>query len=239
MNGRPRSTTVEPFERTGDARSPVEGGTHADRPVLRGTMHQAAAVVGLVAGIVLVAAAPQARSRALCAVYAVSLVAMFTASALFHRWPWRTETARARARTFDHIAAFVVIAGTYTPIAGLGLDGAARVLILVAVWGGVVIGAVLELTWAEPPRAVLTAMYVVVGSIIAVDIDGLAARVGVTDVTLVTVGGILYVLGAVVYACRRPDPSPTWFGFHEVFHTLVVAAAVVHFVAVARIARSV
>jgi hemolysin III len=213
-------------------------GTHRPRPVLRGTFHQGAAVVGLVAGVVLVAAAPQARSRALCAVYATSLVAMFTASALFHRWPWRTARARARARTFDHIAAFAVIAGTYTPIVGLGLDGPSRVALLVAVWGGVAIGAVLELTWTNPPRAVLTAMYVLVGSVIAVDIDGLAARVGVTDVTLVTVGGALYILGAVVYASRRPDPSPTWFGFHEVFHALVVAGAAVHFVAVARIARS-
>jgi hemolysin III len=237
MNDRPSPTSVDSFERPGDAPSSVDG-IHVDRPVLRGTLHQAAAVVGLVAGIVLVARAPQAQSRALCAVYATSLVAMFTASAVFHRWPWRTERARARARNLDHIAAFAVIAGTYTPIAGLGLQGASRVVILVAVWGGVAVGGLLELTWAEPPRAVLTAMYVLVGSIIAIDIDGLAARVGVTDVTLVTVGGGLYILGAVVYACRRPDPSPAWFGFHEVFHTLVVAGAAVHFIAVARIARS-
>ena len=163
---------------------------------------------------------------------------MFTASALFHRWPWRTEVTRARARNADHIAAFVVIAGTYTPIIGLGLAGRSRTAILLAVWIGVTVGAVLELVWAEPHRAVLSGMYVFVGGIFAVDIDGLAARVGAASVTFVIVGGACYVLGAVVSARRWPDPSPTWFGFHEVFHALVVAGAAAHFVAVARIARS-
>jgi hemolysin III len=94
----------------------------------------------------------------------------------------------------------------------------------------------LELVWAEPPRAVLAALYVVVGSVFVVDVAGLGARVGVATLTLVLVGGVLYLAGAVVYAGRWPDPWPAWFGFHEVFHVLVVAAAAAHFVAVAGIA---
>jgi len=203
--------------------------------VLRGALHQVAAVVGLAAGVILVVTAPHGPGRALSVVYVASLVTMFSASALFHRWPWRTERARARARHVDHIAAFAAIAGTYTPIVGLGLGGASRAVVLIVVWGGVVAGAVIEFAWPDPHRAVLAGIYVLVGSVVGLDLDGLAARVGRTDVALVLVGGSLYVLGAIVYAGRRPDPHPRWFGFHEVFHALVVAGAAVHFVAVARI----
>jgi hemolysin III len=192
--------------------------------------------VGLVAGAVLVVTAPRAGARVLCAVYVVTLVAMFGASALFHRARWRSERTRARARTADHLAALIVIAGTYTPIVGLGMDGRSRVLILVAVWTGVALGAVVELAPGEPHRAALAAIYVAVGSIIALDFGGLADHVGAASVAFVAVGGVLYVLGAVVYAGKRPDPWPAWFGFHEVFHALVVGGATAHFVAVARIA---
>jgi hemolysin III len=165
-------------------------------------------------------------------VYAVALAAMFGASALYHRFPWRTAARRLWARRLDHSMIFVFIAGTYTPFALLAFGGATRWLLLLTAWLGAALGLVLELLWVDSPRWLSAVAYLLVGWVGILAIPQMFSGVGVAGTVLVIVGGGLYTLGALVYAARWPDPFPRTLGFHEVFHLLVVAAAVTQFVAV-------
>jgi hemolysin III len=127
---------------------------------------------------------------------------------------------------------FVLIAGTYTPFALLVLHGTLSRVVLVAVWGGALLGIVLKLVWIDAPKWLIATVYLALGWVGIVTIPQLASRAGVGAVTLLMVGGLLYTAGAVIYAVRRPDPSPKVFGYHEIFHLLVIAAAAVHYAAV-------
>ena len=202
------------------------------KPRLRGVSHQWAFFAALAAGVVLVATAPSRRALAAGAVYAVALAGMFGASALYHRIDWRPRAA-LWMRRLDHSMIFVLIAGTYTPIAVLLLDGALSRIVLGLLWGGAILGLVLKLVWIGAPAWLTASTYVALGWIGVPTLPQLVRVGGVAAATLLVAGGVLYTAGAVVYARRRPDPKPAVFGFHEVFHVLVVAAAVVHFVAVA------
>jgi hemolysin III len=201
-------------------------------PRLRGVFHQYAFFVAVAAGIVLVALADGLRERFAAWVYAVALAAMFGASALYHRFPWRSAAARLRARRLDHAMIFVFIAGTYTPFALLAFGGALQLVVLASVWAGAVLGVVVELHWIHAPRWVSAVAYLAVGWIGIVAIPEFFPALGVAAAVLVLVGAGLYTLGALAYATTWPNPFPRWFGFHEVFHLLVVAAAVTQFVAV-------
>lgn len=203
-----------------------------DVPRLRGVFHQYAFFVALAAGVVLLVLADGARERLAVWVYAAALAAMFGASALYHRFPWRSAAARLRARRLDHAMIFVFIAGTYTPFALLAFDGALRTIVLVSVWSGAALGVVLELHWIHAPRWVSAIAYLAVGWIGIVAIPEFFSSLGVAVAVLLLVGAGLYTLGALAYATTWPNPSPGWFGFHEVFHLLVVVAAVTQFVAV-------
>jgi hemolysin III len=201
------------------------------RPRLRGVFHQYAFFAAVAAGAVLVASAEGMRERLAVWVYAAALAAMFGASALYHRFPWRSAARRLWARRIDHAMIFVFIAGTYTPFALLVLSGGMQVAVLVAVWAGAVFGLVLKLAWIHAPRGLSAVAYLAVGwvGVIAIpQIFGAGIAMGV----LLAVGGGLYTLGALAYATTWPNPIPAWFGFHEIFHLLVVAAAVTQFVAV-------
>jgi hemolysin III len=165
-------------------------------------------------------------------VYAAALAAMFGASALYHRFPWRTTARRLWARRLDHSMIFVFIAATYTPFALLAFEGATRWILLLTAWLGAAFGLVLELVWVDSPRWLRAVAYVVVGWVGILAIPQMFSGVGVAGAVLVIVGGGLYTLGALVYAAKWPDPFPRTLGFHEVFHLLVVAAAVTQFVAV-------
>jgi hemolysin III len=202
-------------------------------PRLRGIFHEWAFFAALVAGFCLVAVADGLRERFASWIYAMALAAMFGASALYHRVDWRTPARRAWARRCDHAAIFVFIAGTYTPFALLALDGALPVVTLLAIWSGAALGLALNLAWIDGPRWLTAVAYLSVGWVGAIAAPELFASVGLTAAALVVVGGGLYSIGAAVYAFRWPDPFPSTFGFHEVFHLLVVAAAVAQFVAVA------
>jgi hemolysin III len=204
---------------------------HVLVPRLRGVFHVYAFFVAIAAGVVLVALADGYLERLAVWVYAVALAAMFGASALYHRFPWRTAAARLRARRLDHAMIFVFIAGTYTPFALLAFDGALRAVVLVSVWGGATLGVVLELYWIHAPRWVSAIAYLAVGWIGIVALPEFFPALGVAAAVLLIVGAALYTAGALTYATTWPDPFPATLGFHEVFHLLVIAAAIVQFVA--------
>jgi hemolysin III len=202
------------------------------KPRLRGVSHQYAFFVALAAGAALVVFARGGEARVAVAVYALSLCAMFGASALYHRIDWQPRP-RAWLRRLDHSMIFVLVAGTYTPFAVLVLAPALGWALLGVVWGGAVAGVVLSLLWVDAPRWLSAALYVALGWVAVVGLPQLWDRAGAMAVALLATGGVLYTVGAVVYARRRPDPAPRVFGYHEVFHVLVIAAAAVHFAAIA------
>jgi hemolysin III len=208
----------------------------AGRPRLRGRSHQWAFFVAVAAGIALVSSAPDGRPRLAVSIYAVTVAGLFGVSALYHRISWRRAAARAWMRRADHSMIFLVIAGTYTPFALLVLHGPLATAILITVWGGALAGIVLKLVWVDAPKWLAATVYVALGWVAVAAFPQLLERAGLMSTILLAFGGVLYTLGAVVYALRRPDPVPMVFGYHEVFHALVIAAAALQFVVVAVVA---
>ena len=203
------------------------------KPRLRGVSHQWAFFVSLVLGVALVLAAPSGRATLASAIYAVSVAALFGASALYHRITWASAAARRWMRRLDHSMIFLLIAGTYTPFALLALEGALATMILVVVWAGAAAGIVLKLAWIDAPKPVVALTYVLLGWVAVAAFPQLIEELGITGTAMVAAGGLLYSLGALVYALRRPDPVPAVFGYHEVFHALVIPAAGAHFAVIA------
>ena len=201
-------------------------------PRFRGVSHQYAFFASLAGGATLVVLADDPLARLAAWVYAAALAAMFGASALYHRFPWRSAAARLRARRLDHAIIFVFIAGTYTPFALMRFTGALGVVVLVSVWVGAALGLALNLAWIGGPRWLSAVAYLAVGWVGIAAVPRLFSSLGIAIAVLVIVGAGLYTLGALIYATTWPDPFPATFGFHEVFHALVIAAAVTQFVAV-------
>jgi hemolysin III len=201
-------------------------------PRLRGVFHQYAFFAAVAAGVVLAVLADGYRERIAVWIYVAALAAMFGASALYHRVPWRSAAARLRARRLDHAMIFVFIAGTYTPFALLAFEGTAGVVVLLTVWAGAAFGTALELAWIEGPRWLTAIAYLAVGWVGVIAVPQLFPALGVAPAVLLIVGGALYSVGALSYATTWPNPFPSTFGFHEVFHVLVVVAAAAQFVAV-------
>ena len=202
------------------------------KPRLRGVSHQWAFFASLVAGVILIVFAPEGKPTLAAAIYAASLSALLGVSALYHRVDWR-PAARRWMRRLDHTMIFVLIAGTYTPFALLVLDGTIAKVVLIAVWSCALAGAVLNLVWWDAPKPVTAAVYLSTGWIAVIAMPDLLDRLGPIGFGLVVLGGILYTAGAVVYARRSPDPNPEVFGYHEIFHLLVIAAAAAQFAAIA------
>jgi hemolysin III len=205
----------------------------AVKPRLRGVSHEWAFFVSLVLGAGLIVAADTPRATFAVAIYAVSLSALFGTSALYHRVNWQRPNTRRWMRRLDHSMIFLLIAGTYTPFALLVLNGPLADAILVVVWAGAIAGAVVETIWIDHPNWVAALIYVSLGSVAAVAFPQLWVNMGIAGTLLVAAGGLLYTAGAVVYATQRPNPNPRVFGYHEVFHALVIAAAAAQFAAVA------
>lgn len=203
------------------------------KPRLRGVSHQWAFFTALALGVALVLTAPSERATLAAAVYAVAVAGLFGTSALYHRVNWRAPAARRWMKRLDHSMIFVLIAGTYTPFALLVLHGPLAIAILAVVWGGALAGIVLKLAWIDAPKWVSAIVYVCLGWVALAASPQLLDGLGVTATTMVAVGGALYTAGAVVYALRRPDPVPTVFGYHEVFHLLVIAAAAIQYAVIA------
>jgi hemolysin III len=203
------------------------------KPRLRGVSHQWAFLVSLLLGAGLVIAAPDGESRLALAIYAVSVAALFGTSALYHRVTWSSVAARRWMRRLDHSMIFFLIAGTYTPFALLALEGTTATVILVVVWAGAVGGVILKLAWIDAPKWLIAGVYIALGWVALAAFPQLYEALGVTATGMVAAGGVLYTLGAIVYAARRPDPAPAVFGYHEVFHLLVIAAAALQYAVVA------
>jgi hemolysin III len=203
------------------------------KPLLRGWSHVVAFVVIATLGLVLLVTADASASRRVwLLIYVVGTLTMFGVSALYHRGRWQ-PTARAVMRRLDHSAIFLAIAGAYTPIMATALHGWQKPTVMITVWGGAIVGLTLEwLPW-RVPRPLFTAIYVIVGWSAALAFGQLYDRLGAAGFLLVLGGGLLYTVGAVVYALKRPDPWPTVFGFHEVFHAFTVAGAGCHMAAIA------
>ncbi|KAE8764765.1 PAQR family membrane homeostasis protein TrhA [Georgenia thermotolerans] len=203
----------------------------AVKPRLRGWIHAGTAPVALLAGIVLVALAPTTAGKVSTAVFAASSVVLFGTSAVYHRGTW-SPRALAVLRRMDHSNIFLLIAGTYTPLAVLLLDRATATVLLVVVWVGAVLGIAARLVWLSAPRWVYVPIYVALGWVAVGFLPQFWTTGGPAVVWLVAGGGLAYTLGAVVYALKRPNPSPRWFGFHEIFHVGTVVGYVCHYVAV-------
>jgi hemolysin III len=201
-------------------------------PMLRGVLHAWAFWAALAAAAALVALAPAGAPRLAAAVYGAGLCALFAGSALYHRW-CRIPRLRPLLRRIDHSTIFVFIAASYTPIALLVLEGWTRWLVLGLVWAGALAGVGFSVAWISAPRVLVAATYLALGWVAVIAVPQLVSRLPVAPLVLLAAGGVLYSLGAAVYAARRPDPWPRVFGFHELFHAFVVAAAVAHFVAMA------
>lgn len=206
--------------------------SNVPRPRLRGVLHQWALVAAVPACVVLVAVSDGARARLATAVYAVAMAAMLGASTLYHRVSWTSARSRAWARRLDHAMIFVFIAGTYTPFALLSFEGWLPAVVLTCVWTGAALGLVVNLAWIDAPKWVTAPAYLLVGWVGVVAAPQLFGEVGTAGAILLVVGGVLYTLGAITYATHWPNPFPRTFGFHEVFHLLVVVALAAHIVAV-------
>lgn len=191
--------------------------------------HQWAFFVALAAGTALIAAAP--RDRLPVAIYVASLSAMLGTSALYHRRTW-SPVRRAVMRRLDHTMIFVLVAGTYTPVVTATLHGGSETALLIVAWCGALAGVVLTWVWPTAPRWVVAGAYIALGWVAVIAMPDIADQAGWGAVALLALGGVLYTMGAVVYARQRPDPRPAVFGFHEVFHVFVLAAAAAHFAAV-------
>jgi hemolysin III len=202
------------------------------RPRLRGVSHQYAFFVAVALGALLVAGASGARERIAAAIFAGALATMFGVSALYHRVTWRPATRRWMRR-LDHAAIYLLIAGTFTPFGLLALSGAWRWTLLPIVWGGALVAIALKVVWVDGPKWLAAAIGIGLGWAGVVAMPQLIDDTGPWGAALLAIGGILYTAGALVYAVQRPDPVPAVFGYHELFHALVIAAAACQYAAVA------
>jgi hemolysin III len=216
-----------------DVPQQVERAVDAVKPRLRGVSHMYGALVSIPLGLALVIAAPSGRARLAALIYAFAVTGLLSTSATYHRIDWRRPRARAWMRRLDHSMIFVLIAGTYTPFSLLVLHGTLATAVLIVVWAGALGGIVLNLVWISAPKWVTASVYVALGWVAVIAMPQLAERLGAGGVALLMGGGLLYTAGAVIYATQRPNPSPAVFGYHEIFHALVLAAAAAHFAVVA------
>jgi hemolysin III len=204
----------------------------AAKPRLRGVMHQYAFYVAVALGVAAVITAPSGKATVAAAIYAAAVCGLFGVSALYHRVTW-TAPVRRWMRRLDHSMIFVFIAATYTPVALLALTEPLRTVILLVAWVGALAGIVLNLVWIDAPKWLIAVVYIALGWVAVATMPQLWSHIGALSVAGLAAGGVLYSAGAVVYARGKPDPQPAVFGYHEVFHLFVTAAAAVHYAVIA------
>jgi len=202
------------------------------RPLLRGVLHQVAFMASLVVGTLLIVGADGPRRHVAAAVFAGSVAVCFGASALYHRVTW-TPRMRRRMRRVDHAGVYTLIAGTYTAVCLLALDGAWRWSVLAIVWAGAGVAVVLKFVWVDAPKWLAAAIGIALGWVGVAALPELVSRLSPAAVALLLVGGLAYTVGAVVYARQWPNPVPHVFGYHEVFHALTIVAVACQYVAIA------
>jgi hemolysin III len=209
----------------------VRDAVMAVRPKLRGWLHAGTFPVASAAGVGLVVLAPSMQARVTSGIYALTAALLFGVSALYHRGRWSPRAA-AVLRRLDHANIFLIIAGTYTPFTILLLDRADARILLSLVWVGALAGVAFRVLWVGAPRWLYVPVYIALGWAAVFWLPQFASRAGVVVMALIIAGGLFYSAGAVVYAMKRPNPSPRWFGFHEIFHTCTVAGFAAHHVGV-------
>jgi len=209
----------------------VPAGPAAIKPRLRGWLHLGTAPLALAGAIVLVSLSRGAAEIASSSIYAISAVLLFTVSAIYHRGRWSPRVL-ATLKRFDHANIFLIIAGTYTPFAVLLLEGGARTALLSIVWTGAALGVGFRVFWVGAPRWLYVPAYLALGWVAVAYLPQFTTTGGVAVLVLLAAGGLLYTVGGIVYGTKRPNPSPAWFGFHEVFHSLTIVAFVLQYVAV-------
>ncbi|TDD64650.1 hemolysin III family protein [Jiangella aurantiaca] len=209
----------------------VRDAVAAVKPRLRGWLHAGTFPVAVLAGIALVIVAPTTQVRVSAAIYTVTAALLFGISAVYHRGRWSPRT-HAVLRRFDHANIFLIIAGTYTPFTLLVLPANDATVLLWLVWAGALLGVAFRVFWAGAPRWLYVPIYVALGWAAVFWLPEFATYGGAAVATLIIVGGLMYTLGAVVYGMKRPNPSPRWFGFHEVFHAFTLAGFVSHHVGI-------
>lgn len=225
-------------DRLDDLGDRVEEALSDIKPKLRGWLHLATAPLSVAAGIVLIALSPTAATKVGSAIYALSAALLFTVSAIYHRGTWSPRVAGWLKRV-DHANIFLLIAGSYTPLTLVLLDGVERTVMLAIVWLGAAVGGASRILWPEAPRWLYTSIYLLLGwaALLYVDdyiqgAEALGFGAGTAVLVLLVAGGVLYTLGGVVYGLKRPDPWPRWFGFHEIFHAFTIAAFICHYIGV-------
>lgn len=214
-----------------DSSSVVDDVVRAVKPHLRGWLHAGTFPVAVVAGTVLVVLAEGTRETVANAVFALSAALLFGVSAIYHRGTWSPRTEKLLKR-LDHSNIFLIIAGTYTPFSVILLGDRGGTTLLWIVWGAALGGIAFRVLWVGAPRWLYTPVYVGLGWVAVFYVRDIFDTGGAAVVTLLAIGGILYSLGGLVYGIKRPNPSPRWFGFHEVFHALTLGAFAVHYAAV-------
>jgi hemolysin III len=205
-----------------------------ERPRLRGVSHRIAFHVAVIAGMILVASAGEPRAMVATAIYATLLAGMFGVSATLHRADWRGRTFDWLRRA-DHAMIFAFIAGTYTPLCVLGIGGPAGAHLLALAWTGAGLGILRALLWPHAPRVVTSVLFVLVGWVAVAYFPAVHAALDPVAFALTIAGGVWFTVGAAVYLTKRPDPWPRVFGYHEVFHALIIVGCTCHFAAVARV----
>lgn len=210
----------------------------AVKPLLRGVSHQVSFFVAIAATIALVARAASRASASAALVFGFTLVLLFGTSALYHRVDW-APAARQRMRRMDHAAIFMLIGGGYTPLFALVPSEAGGHGALAAIWIGAGVGVVKSIAWPRAPKWLTALVCVVIGWMVVGQVVARTAAVGPTCIGLLVAAGVIYSLGAVVYALKRPDPFPRVFGYHEIFHALVIVASTCLFAHVALVLRAV
>ena len=215
-----------------DTRIPdTEGTARVITPHLRGWFHTVMTPLAITAGIVLVVLSPDTPARIGAITFTVTAGLLFATSAAYHRGTW-TPTVQHRLKRIDHSNIFLIIAGTYTPFALTLLDRTQATVLLSLVWGGAILGVAFRVCWISAPRWLYVPIYLALGWVAIFYLGPFARTGGPAVITLITVGGLLYTLGAIVYGTKHPDPSPQWFGFHEIFHTLTTTAFITHYIAI-------
>ena len=203
-----------------------------DIPRLRGVTHAYAFFVAVIAAALLIVMTPGGAPRMAATVYGVGLCALFGGSGLYHRWRWNPRW-RPVLRRVDHSTIYLFIAASYTPVGWLVLSGTTQWIVLITVWSGALAGVTISVAWINAPRFVCAICYVALGWVAVVAFPQMHAELPTAAIVLMGTGGVLYTIGAVIYALGRPNPWPKVFGFHEIFHVFVILAAITHFIAMA------
>jgi hemolysin III len=205
---------------------------HADRPLLRGILHQWAFTVALVVGALLIAYSEGGRRRVAASIFAGSVAVMLGASALYHRVTW-SPRVRPWMRRIDHAGIYLLIAGTYTPVGLLSLHGTTQHVTLAIVWAGAAVAILLKFVWVQAPKWLAAVTGIALGWAGVAALPEVFKKNGLAPVILLAAGGVAYTAGAIVYALKRPDPVPRVFGYHELFHALTIVAVACQYVAIA------